>query len=234
MNYMYSINSNAGSSTITVNFDVKTDPNIDQVLTQLRTSLAQPQLPPEVTAAGLVVQKSLASPLAMIALYSPKGTYDSPFMSNYAYINLADELARLPGIGRVQVFGAGQYAMRVWAKPDKLAKLGVTVPQIITAIQEQSTVNPAGQIGGEPIPQGQEFTYTVRAKGRLSSPEEFGDILLRAQPDGSTLRLKDVARKTTAWSAGSTASLPRPWPSTSCPDRTPWTPPTAFVRGSTS
>jgi HAE1 family hydrophobic/amphiphilic exporter-1 len=194
MNYMYSINSNAGSTTITVNFDVKTDPNIDQVLTQLRTSLAQPQLPPEVTAAGLVVQKSLASPLAMIALYSPKGTYDSPFMSNYAYINLADELARLPGIGRVQVFGAGQYAMRVWAKPDKLAKLGVTVPQIITAIQEQSTVNPAGQIGGEPIPQGQEFTYTVRAKGRLSSPEEFGDIVLRAQSDGSTLRLKDVAR----------------------------------------
>jgi len=194
MNYMYSINSNAGSTTITVNFDVRTNPNIDQVLTQLRTSLAQPQLPAEVTTAGLVVQKSLASPLAMITLYSPKGTYNSSFLSNYAYINLADELARLPGIGRVQVFGAGQYAMRVWAKPDRLARLGVTVPQIIAAIQEQSTVNPAGQIGGEPIPPGQEFTYTVQTKGRLSTPEEFGDIVLRAQLDGSTLRLKDVAR----------------------------------------
>ncbi len=135
MNYMYSINSNAGSSSITVNFDVKTDPNIDQVLTQLRTSQAQSQLPPEVTAAGLTVQKSLSAPLMMLALYSPRGTYDSSFMSNYAYINLSDELARLPGIARVQVFGAGQYAMRVWAKPDKLAKLGVTVPQIIAAIQ---------------------------------------------------------------------------------------------------
>jgi HAE1 family hydrophobic/amphiphilic exporter-1 len=194
MNYMYSINSNAGSSTITVNFDVKTNPNIDQVLTQLRASLAAPQLPPDVNTAGVIVQKSLASPLAMIALYSPKGTYDSPFMSNYAYINLADELARLPGIGRVQVFGAGQYAMRIWVKPDKLAKLGVTVAQIVAAIQEQSTVNPAGQIGAEPIPAGQEFTYTVQAKGRLSTPEEFGEIVLRAQPDGSTLRLKDVAR----------------------------------------
>ncbi len=115
-------------------------------------------------------------------------------MSNYAYINLADELSRLPGIGRVQVFGAGQYAMRVWVKPDKLARLGVTVAQIVSAIQQQSTVNPAGQIGGEPIPPGQEFTYTVRTQGRFSTPEEFGDIVLRAQPDGSTLRLKDVAR----------------------------------------
>ncbi len=194
MNYMYSINSNAGMSTITVNFDVATNPNIDQVLTQLRTALAQPQLPAEVITAGLIVQKSLSSALAMIALYSPKGTYDSSFLANYAYINLADELARLPGIGRVQVFGTGQYAMRVWAKPDRLAKLGVTVPQIISAIQEQNTVNPAGQVGGEPIPPGQEYTYTVQTQGRLRSAEEFGNILLRAQPDGSTLRLKDVAR----------------------------------------
>jgi HAE1 family hydrophobic/amphiphilic exporter-1 len=194
MNYMYSVNSNAGSSTITVNFDVGTDPNINQVLTQLRTSLAQPQLPAEVIAAGLVVQKSNASPLMFISLYSPDGSLDNAFTSNYAYINLGDELARLPGIGRVQVFGAGQYAMRVWAKPDRLAKLGVTVPQIVAAIQEQNTVNPAGQIGGEPIPPGQEFTYTVRSQGRLTTPEEFGNIVLRAQSDGSTLRLSDVAR----------------------------------------
>jgi HAE1 family hydrophobic/amphiphilic exporter-1 len=194
MNYMYSINSNAGSTTITVNFDVKTDPNTDQVLTQLRTSQAQSQLPAEVNAAGLMVQKSLSSPLLMMALYSPHGTYNSSFMSNYAYINLADELARVPGIARVQIFGAGQYAMRIWVKPDKLAKLGVTVPQIVGAIKTQSTVNPAGQIGGEPVPSGQEFTYTVRTKGRLTSPEEFGDIVLRVEADGSSLRLKDVAR----------------------------------------
>ena len=194
MNYMYSINSNAGSTTITVNFDVKTDPNTDQVLTQLRTSQAQSQLPAEVNAAGLMVQKSLSSPLLMMALYSPHGTYNSSFMSNYAYINLADELARVPGIARVQIFGAGQYAMRFWVKPDKLAKLGVTVPQIVGAIKTQSTVNPAGQIGGEPVPSGQEFTYTVRTKGRLTSPEEFGDIVLRVEADGSSLRLKDVAR----------------------------------------
>jgi len=194
MNYMYSVNSNAGSTTITVNFDVKTDPNTDQVLTQLRTSQAQPQLPAEVTTSGLTVQKSRASVLMMIALYSPHGTYNSSFMSNYAYINLADELTRVPGVARVQIFGAGQYAMRIWVKPDKLAKLGVTVPQIVSAIRTQSTVNPAGQIGGDPVPRGQEFTYTVRTKGRLTSPEEFGDIVLRVQADGSSLRLKDVAR----------------------------------------
>jgi hydrophobic/amphiphilic exporter-1 (mainly G- bacteria), HAE1 family len=194
MNYMTSFNSNAGMTTITVNFDVKTDPNIDQVLTQLRTAQAQSQLPVEVTTAGLTVQKSLSSPLLMIALYSPKGTFDNAFMSNYAYINLVDELARVPGIGRVNVFGAGQYAMRIWVKPDRLAKLGITIPQIVSAIQQQSTVNPSGQIGGEPTPPGQEFTYTVRTKGRLASAAEFADIVLRAQPDGSILRLKDVAR----------------------------------------
>jgi HAE1 family hydrophobic/amphiphilic exporter-1 len=194
MNYMYSVNSNSGSTTITVNFDVKTDPNTDQVLTQLRTSQAQSQLPAEVMTSGLTVQKSMASPLLMISVNSPKGTYGSAFLANYAYINLADELARVPGIARVQIFGAGQYAMRVWVKPDKLAKLGVTIPQIVNAIKTQNTVNPAGQVGGEPVPAGQEFTYTVRTKGRLTSPEEFGDIVLRAQADGSNLLLKDVAR----------------------------------------
>ena len=194
MNYMYSINANNGQSTITVDFDVKTDPNIDQVLTQLRTSQAQSQLPAQVNTSGLVVQKSLSSPLMIISLFSPKGSYDSTFLANYGYISLVDELTRVPGISRVQVFGAGQYAMRNWVKPDRLAKLGVTIPQIISAIQTQNTVNPAGQIGGEPVPKGQEFTYSVRAQGRLTSPEEFGNIILRANPDGSSLRLKDVAR----------------------------------------
>jgi HAE1 family hydrophobic/amphiphilic exporter-1 len=130
----------------------------------------------------------------LIALYSPKDSYDSTFLANYGYINLVDELTRVRGISRVQVFGAGQYAMRVWVNPDQLAKLQVTVPQIISAIQTQNTVNPAGQIGAQPVPEGQQFTYTVRAQGRLASAEEFGNIVLRANADGSNLRLKDVAR----------------------------------------
>jgi HAE1 family hydrophobic/amphiphilic exporter-1 len=127
-------------------------------------------------------------------LYSPKGTYDGTFLANYAYINLVDQLTRVPGIGNVAVFGAGQYAMRLWVKPDQLAKLGITVPDIITAVQKQNNVNPAGQIGGEPIPSGQKFTYTVRAQGRLQTPEEFGEIVVRANPDGSFVRVKDIAR----------------------------------------
>ena len=194
MQYMYSTSANNGSTQITVNFDVSTNPNIDQVLTQLRTSQAQSQLPAIVNTAGLIVQKSLSAPLLLVSLYSPKGTYNNIFLANYAYINLVDELTRVSGVARVQVFGAGQYAMRVWVNPDQLAKLQVTVPQIINAVQTQNTVNPAGQIGGEPIPNGQQFTYTVRAQGRLGTPEEFANIILRANPDGSILRLKDVAR----------------------------------------
>ena len=194
MNYMYSINANNGVSQITVDFDVKTDPNIDQVLTQLRTAQAQAQLPAQVTTSGLIVQKSLTSPMMLFSLYSPKGTYDSTFLANYAFINLVDQLTRTPGISRVQVFGAGQYAMRIWVKPDKLARLGLTVPQIVSAVQVQNNVNPAGQIGGQPVPNGQEFTYSVRAQGRLQSAEEFGNIILRANPDGSNVRLSDVAR----------------------------------------
>src|SRR5438270_7450003 len=194
MNFMYSVNANNGQTQITVDFDVNTDPNIDQVLTQMRTSQAQSQLPPQVNTAGLVIRKSPTAPLMLVALYSPKGTYDNTFLANYAYINLVDELTRVPGVSQINVFGAGQYAMRCWVKPDQLAKLQVTVPQIVQALQAQNNVNPAGQIGGEPVTQGQQFTYTVRTQGRLISPEEFGNIILRANPDGSILRLKDVAR----------------------------------------
>ena len=194
MNFMYSINANNGQTQITVDFDVKTDPNIDQVLTQLRTSQAQSQLPAQVNTAGLVIRKSPTSPLMLVALYSPKGTYDNVFLANYAYINLVDELTRVAGVSQINVFGAGQYAMRCWVNPDQLAKLQVTVPQIIAALQAQNSVNPAGQIGGEPVPNGQQFTYSVRTQGRLALPDEFGEIVLRANPDGSILRLRDVAR----------------------------------------
>src|SRR3954469_4515845 len=194
MNYMYSTNANNGAMTLTVNFDIKTDPSTDQILSQMRTNQANSQLPTDVINAGVTVQKSTAAPLMLVNLVSPKGTYDSVFLANYAYINLNDQLTRVPGIASVTVCGAGQYAMRCWVRPDRLAKLGVTVPEIIKAIQSQNTVNPAGQIGGEPVPKGQEFTYAVRAQGRLPSAEEFGQIVLRANTDASVLRLKDVAR----------------------------------------
>src|SRR5881398_44420 len=194
MNYMYSINANSGDIRLIVDFDIATDPNIDQVLTQLRVAQAQSQLPPDVNNYGVTVKKSTTAPLMLISLYSPKGSYDGVFLANYGYINLFDQLTRVPGIGNVQIFGAGQYAMRLWVKPDQLAKLGITVPDIITAVQKQNTVNPAGQIGGEPIPNGQKFTYTVRAQGRLQTPEEFGEIVVRANPDGSFVRVKDIAR----------------------------------------
>jgi multidrug efflux pump len=194
MNYMYSNNANNGQMTLTVNFDIKTDPNTDQILTQMRTNQANSQLPPDVVNYGVTVQKSTAAPLMLVNLYSPKGTYDNVFLANYSYINLNDQLTRVPGIASVTVFGAGQYAMRCWVKPDQLAKLNVTVPEIVKAIQAQNTVNPAGQIGGEPVPKGQDFTYAVRAQGRLPSAEEFGQIVIRANADGSILRLKDVSR----------------------------------------
>ena len=193
-NYMYSVNSSTGETRLIVDYDVKTDPNTDLILTQIRETQAASQLPAEVNNFGVTVQKTLTAPLMLISLYSPSGVYDSKFLANYAYINLYDPLSRVPGIGSVQVFGAGKYAMRLWVKPDQLAKLSITVPEIINAIQSQNTVNPAGQIGGEPVPQGQEFTYSVRAQGRLTNPDEFEQIVVRAAPDGGIVRVKDVAR----------------------------------------
>jgi HAE1 family hydrophobic/amphiphilic exporter-1 len=194
MNYMYSLNANNGEMKLYVNFDVKTDPNIDQVLTQIRKSQADSKLPSEVRDFGVTVKKSTSSPLMVLALSSPGGSYDATFLANYAYINLNDQLTRVPGIASVTVFGAGQYAMRLWVNPDQLAKLNITVAEIVDAIKKQNTVNPAGQVGAEPAPAGMEYTYAIRAQGRLETPEEFSQIVLRAAPDGSLVRLKDVAR----------------------------------------
>jgi hydrophobic/amphiphilic exporter-1 (mainly G- bacteria), HAE1 family len=194
MNYMYSLNGSDGSLKLTVNFDIATDTNTDQILSQMRTNQANSQLPSAVTQYGVTVQKSTSTPLMLVALYSPSNLYDNIFLANYGIININDALTRVPGVASVSVFGAGQYAMRCWVNPDKLASLAVTVPEITNAIQTQNTVNPAGQIGSEPVPKGQDFTYTVRAPGRLPSAEEFGDIIVRAQPDGGVLRLKDVSR----------------------------------------
>jgi HAE1 family hydrophobic/amphiphilic exporter-1 len=194
MNYMYSISANNGVMRLMVNFDVKTDPNIDQVLAQIRENQAEAQLPLDVRNFGVNLLKSPTSPMMLIGLSSPRGTHDAIFLANYAYINLVDQITQLKGISNVAVFGAGQYAMRFWVKPDQLAKLNITVSEIIVAVNAQNAVNPSGQIGGPPTPRGQEFTYTVTAQGRLISEKEFGEIIVRANTDGSTVRLKDVAR----------------------------------------
>ncbi|HSD95071.1 MAG TPA: multidrug efflux RND transporter permease subunit [Syntrophales bacterium] len=194
MNYMYSLNSNDGKMALTVNFDIKTDPSTDQILAQMRSNQANSQLPTDVINQGVTVQKSTSAPLIMFALFSPNGTYDNVFLANYCYININDQMTRIPGIASVTVFGAGQYAMRLWVRPDQLAKLAITIPEIVNAVQQQNTVNPAGQIGGEPVPAGQEFTYAVRSQGRLENEKEFGNIVIRANSDGSLVRLSDVGR----------------------------------------
>jgi hydrophobic/amphiphilic exporter-1 (mainly G- bacteria), HAE1 family len=194
MNYMYSLNANTGQMKLRVNFDEASDPKTDQILTQMRQAQASAQLPPEVAAQGVSVQKSFAAPLLLIALRSPDGRYSSEFLTNYAYINLNDQLTRVPGISNVQVFGAGQYAIRIWLKPDQLARFNISVPEVISAVQQQNAVNPVGMAGGEPAPSGQEFTYMAIARGSLLTPDQFGQIVVRASSAGATVRLEDVAR----------------------------------------
>ena len=195
MLYMYSTSqSSGGQMQLRVNFDLNTDPSYDQVLTNLRYTQAASQVPSDVINQGVTVKKSVTSPLGIFVLHSPKGTYDPLYLSNYAYINLNDPLTRVPGIGQVQIFGAGQYAIRFWVNPGTLGKLDITVNEIISALQAQNTVNPAGQVGAEPVPPGQDFTYAVRAQGRLASVEEFENVVVRAMPDGSLVRVRDVAR----------------------------------------
>ena len=194
MIYMQSTNANDGTMSLKVTFDVETDINLDQVNTQNRVSQAQPNLPPDVNQFGLTVKKATSNPLLVVSLYSPKGTYDALFLGNYATINVNDALYRVPGVGQIQNYGTADYAMRIWVKPERLASLGLTVPDLLNAVKQQSTVNPAGGIGTEPAPKGQEFTYTVRATGRLVTAEQFGEVVVRLNPDGSVVRLKDVSR----------------------------------------
>src|SRR5882762_7445904 len=195
MDYMYSLNATGNSqTTLSANFDLKTDPNIDLILLQSREQLAAAQLPPEVNNYGVTIKKSASAPLMLISLSSPHGTHDEKYLANYATINLNDPIARLYGIGQTTVFGAGDYAMRLWVKPDQLAKLNIAVTEIVNAIQAQNKVNPAGQLGGEPAPANQQFTYSVLAQGRLTSPEQFENVVVREAPDGGIVRGKDVAR----------------------------------------
>ena len=194
MLYMKSVNANDGSLRLTISFEVGSDLDMSNVLVQNRVSEAQASVPEEVKRLGITVKKQLSFPLLLVSLYSPNGTYDQNFQSNYITINILDAVARIRGVGQANVLGGSDYAMRVWVKPDQLAKLGLTVPDITRAIQEQSVIAPAGQIGGPPAAPGTEFTYTVRTQGRLSTAEEFGDVIVRSNPGGSQVRIKDIAR----------------------------------------
>ena len=194
MIYMKSINANDGTMTLQVSFDVGSDLDIANMLTQNRVSQAQASLPAAVKNYGLTTKKSLVFPLMLVTLKSPDGGYDNNFLSNYAAININDRLSRIKGIGDVKLFGGSDYAMRIWIKPDVIAKMGISVPDLVQAVQQQNVVSPAGQIGGPPAPPGTDFTYTVRTQGRLLNEEEFGRIVIRTNADGSQVRLKDVAR----------------------------------------
>ncbi|MES1261730.1 MAG: multidrug efflux RND transporter permease subunit [Acidobacteriota bacterium] len=194
MIYMLSTNASDGTEQLAVTFDIGTDVDIAQVNVQNRIAQAQPNLPTDVAQYGLTTRKQTSLPLLLISLYSPTKTYDSLFLTNYATINITDVLYRVPGVGQVTVFGAGDYAMRIWVKPDVLSKLGLAVSDISNAVRQQSNVNPSGQVGAQPAPPGIEKTYTVRAQGRLLTPEEFGAIVIRSAPDGSVVRLRDVGR----------------------------------------
>ncbi|MFT3924667.1 MAG: multidrug efflux RND transporter permease subunit [Myxococcales bacterium] len=192
--YIQSINANDGTMTQNVTFDVDSDIDIDNVLVQNRFSQAQAQLPQDVKNYGVTIKKSLAFPLIVFSFYSPDGRYDANFLSNYALINVNDVLARIKGVGDIVNFGSSQYALRIWLKPDLMARLGLTVNDVQAAVRAQNTVNPAGRVGAEPATPGTPLTYTVRAQGRLVTPEEFEAIILRQTPDGSLVSLRDVAR----------------------------------------
>jgi hydrophobe/amphiphile efflux-1 (HAE1) family protein/NodT family efflux transporter outer membrane factor (OMF) lipoprotein len=194
MIYMRSINANDGTSSIRVSFTVGSDLDMSNVLVQNRVSEGQPSLPEEVKRLGVTVKKSLSFPLTLVTLRSPKGTYDNSYLNNYASININDAIARISGVGQVTLFGGSDYAMRIWVKPDQLATLGITVGDISKAIQAQNVIAPAGQFGGPPAPPKTEFSYVARLAERLSLPEQFGQVIIKSNPDGSQVRVRDVAR----------------------------------------
>ncbi len=194
MLYMKSLNSSDGRMQLNVAFQVGSDMDNANMLTQNRVAQAESRLPSEATDQGVTVKKVNPSILMVVSVYSPNGTYDSLFLNNYAVLNVRDALLRVPGVSQVDMAGGAEYGMRIWLLPDKLAKLGLTPADVIGAIRDQNVQAPAGQVGGAPSPAGQEFTLTVRAPGRLGSPEEFGEVLVRSTEDGRQVRVKDVAR----------------------------------------
>ena len=193
MDYMTSTNANNGICSLSIVFEVGTDPNMDQTLAYMRYGQATAQIPAEVSQMGITITQSTGSPLAVINLYSPDDSLNAIFLSNYAYVSLVDPVKRVPGVGDVQVFGAGRYAMRIWLDTTKMAAQNISVGEVQSAIQAQNTVIPGGQIGAEPAPPGTEFTYSIQTKGRLQTAEEFGNIIIRAEGN-KLLYLKDIAK----------------------------------------
>ncbi|HEY1078095.1 MAG TPA: multidrug efflux RND transporter permease subunit [Fontimonas sp.] len=194
MLYMSSKSGNDGSYTLTVTFEVGTNQDLAAVEVQNRVAIAQRSLPEEVARQGVTVIKRQPSPLLFVSLRATDPKYDYLFLSNYSSLNIYDALARIPGVGQVTVFGARDYGMRIWLDPEKMARLGVTTQDISRVLQEQNVVAPAGTIGAEPAPPGQQKQYAVSVRGRLSSPEEYEAVVVRAGPDGSLVRLADIAR----------------------------------------
>src|SRR3954466_445949 len=179
MIYLKSSNTSDGRMLLDVNFEVGTDQDTANVLTQNRVSTAEARLPAEVNQQGVTVKKQSPSILMVISLFSPKDAYDANFLINYCGINLRDQILRIPGIAQVDLFGGTDYGMRIWIRPDRLAKLGLTPADVINAIKEQNLQAPAGKVGAPPTPPGPEFTYTVSAPGRLVTVEEFENIIVR-------------------------------------------------------
>ena len=192
--YYQSASGSDGSYTLTVTFALGTDPDINTVNVQNRASLAIPQLPIEVSRAGLLVRKKSAALLQVVNIYSPKNTLDAIYLSNYATINVIDPLARIKGVGQVVLFGPLDYSLRIWLDPDRLTELNLTPNDVIAAVQTQNVQAALGRVGAAPIANDQQYQITVKTKGRLTTPEEFGAIVVRANPDGSVVRVSDVAR----------------------------------------
>ncbi len=195
MMYFLSSSANNGSITINVTFKLGTNPDIATVQTQNKVNIALPRLPPEVQRQGVTVKKVSSAFLMVIGLVSPDDRYDSLFLTNYAQINLLNQIGSLPGVGDSRLASQQVYSMRVWVDPDKMAKLGLTATDINNAINAQNRQNPAGALGRRPLRNGTDFQYAVTRSGRLVDPAQFGDIVLRAQPDASLLRIRDIGTR---------------------------------------
>src|SRR5437899_7075903 len=192
--YYQSASGSDGTYILTVTFALGTDPDINTVNVQNRASLATPQLPQEVSRSGLVIRKKSAALLQVINVYSPNNTYDPIYLSNYATINIIDALARIKGVGQATLFGPLDYSLRVWLDPDRLTELNLTPNDVIAAVQSQNIQAALGRVGAAPITTEQQVQINIKTKGRLTQPEEFAAIVFRANPDGSVIRIKDVAR----------------------------------------
>ena len=194
MLYMSSNSSSSGILSIQVTFEIGTRIDDAAVNVNNRVKQVEPRLPEEVRRQGVSVERGSSSFLQVLAFYSPDDRYDDLFISNFVTLNVLDQLKRLPGTTNVQIFGAKDYAMRIWVKPDRLAQLKLTPADVVAAINEQNAQFSAGKVGQAPISKGQDLVYTITAQGRLTDAKQFGDIIVRADPNGSTVRLSDVAR----------------------------------------